>query len=425
MEVGDKIYVADKETQDKIYNILATEPVWGFVEHMDVLSPSARITPIGLNKNYKNVSRNGSTGVVSLNDWADHPVIKANKPYMVKSDGTPDYRLSETDYTKKLDGTTESDVSNTDYDGGAFAWFPKIYKYEAMEGNDRTVLFSMTERDGYTPNGFIDPSNNVLEGVWLPMFYGSRLGADGSTPKMVSLAGLQPSYSTTAAQERTAMQNFSTRAQFLGGPIVETITDFLMMIAGTCDLQGAFGYGNCSGYDASLTPTMGVKQNAVIGGGQFYGTDDKKSLNKILHSIVLGSYQQWQRDPYEVVVNGRVKVSKNYTYDLTGAGYSDTGVNVPNGPGVWEYPLRYQTVPGYGSVPAIVFAGGSTATGSCDGLYRNTSQTTMTAVAGRFGSCNDGLNVGVRARSWNYTASIAGWGLGASDLLLPPVGVAV
>ena len=431
MEVGDKIYVADKETQDKIYNILATEPVWGFVEHMDVLSPSARITPIGLNKNYKNVSRNGSTGVVSLNDWADHPVIKANKPYMVKSDGTPDYRLSETDYTKKLDGTTESDVSNTDYDGGAFAWFPKIYKYEAMEGNDRTVLFSMTERDGYTPNGFIDPSNNVLEGVWLPMFYGSRLGADGSTPKMVSLAGLQPSYSTTAAQERTAMQNFSTRAQFLGGPIVETITDFLMMIAGTCDLQGAFGYGNCSGYDASLTPTMGVKQNAVIGGGQFYGTDDKKSLNKILHSIVLGSYQQWQRDPYEVVVNGVVKVSTNYAYDLTGATYSDTGIRVPNNM-TWDsshnaldYPAEYRTVPKYGSVPAGEMKGGSTATGGCDGLWRKDPTQTFTAVARRFGNCSYGLGDGLRARTWDSAASHAYWNIGASDLLLPPVGVAV
>ena len=97
MEIGEKIYVADKETLDKVYNILAADPVWGFVEHMDVKSPSARITPIGLNKNYKNVTRNGSTGVVSMNDWADHPVVKANKPYMVKADGKPDSRISETD----------------------------------------------------------------------------------------------------------------------------------------------------------------------------------------------------------------------------------------------------------------------------------------------------------------------------------------
>lgn len=414
--------IADKQTLDKIYNILAVEPVWGFVEHMDIKSPSERITPIGLNKNYKNVTRNASTGVVSMNDWADHPVVKANKPYMVKSDGTPDYLLSETDYTKKADGVTDSDVTNTSYDGGAFSWFPKIYKYEAMEGNDRTVLFSMTERDGFYPNGFVDPSNNVLEGVWLPMFYGSRIGTDSQ--KMVSLAGLQPSYSTTTDQEHTAIQNFSARAHFLGGSIVETIIDFLIMMAGTTDLQAAYGRGNCSGYDSSLAPTYGVKQNAVIGGGQFYGTDDGKSLNKIFHSIVLGSYQQYMRDPYELVVNGRVKVSKNYTYDLTGATYSDTGINVPNGPGRWEYPLRYQTVPGYGSVPAIEFDGGSTSTGSCDGLYRNASQATMTAVAIRFGVCDYGLRTGPRFRDWGNVARFSYWGLSAADLLLPPVGVA-
>lgn len=262
------------------------------------------------------------------------------------------------------------------------------------------------------------------------MFYGSRLGADGSTPKMVSLAGLQPSYNTTTAQERTALQNFSTRAQFLGGPIVETIIDFLIMISGTTDLQTAFGRGNCSGYDASQAPTYGVKQNAVVGGGQFYGTDDGKSLNKIFHSIVLGSYQQWMRDPYEVVVNGRVKVSKNYTYDPTGAAYTDTGINVPNNM-TWDsnhnaldYPAEYRTVPGYGAIPAGEMKGGSTATGGCDGLWRKDPTQTFTGVALRFGRCGHGLATGPRARHWNNDAGFAYWDVSAADLLLPPVGVA-
>lgn len=422
--MGNKIYVADKETLDQIHAVVVGEPVYGFIEHMNIKSPSARITPIGLNKNFSNVVRDTTTGSLILNEWADFGVVKGNKPYMVRSDGTPDYMLCETDYTLKADGVTASDVSNTDYDGGAFSWFPRVYKHEHMEGYDRVVMFSMVERDGFLPNGFIDPDNNVLEGVWLPMFYGSILGADGDTPKMVSLSGLQPSYSKTTAEQNTAISNFSARAKFLGGPIVETIIDILIMMAGTTNLQSVYGNGNCSGYDESLTPTMGVKQNAVIGGGQFYGTSDSKSLNKIFHSIVLGSYQQWMRDPYELVVNGRVKVSKNYTYDLTGAAYDDTGINVPNGPGAWEYPLRYQTVEGYGSIPAIEFAGGSTSTGSCDGNYRSATQETMTAVALRFGLCDHGLRCGPRARAWDNTAGAAHWGIGAADLLLPPVGVA-
>lgn len=427
---GEKIYIADKETLDKVYNILAADPVYGFIEHNGILSPGSRIEYIGLNKDFSPLVRNKADGSMALNGWADFPVIKANKPYMVRADGTPDYRLSETNYAQKESGGA-SDVANSSYNGGAFSWLMKIYKNEEMVGNDRIVRFSLTARDGYEPVGFIDPSNNELEGVWLPMFYGSILGASGSTPKMVSLSGMQPTHSNTTAQEKTAITNFSSRAVFLGGPIVETITDLLIMFAKTTNLQEAYGYGNCAGYDASQSPTYGVKQNAIVGGGQFYGTDDQHSLNKIFHSIVLGSYQQWMRDPYEVVVNGRVKVSKNYTYDPTGAAYTDTGIAVPDNK-TWDtnhnaldYPAHFRTVPGYGSIPALGMDGGSSATGGCDGLWRKDPKQTFTGVCLRFGTCGRGLACGLRARYWNDAATFAPWDIGAADLLLPPVGVAV
>lgn len=427
---GEKIYIADKETLDKVYNILAADPVYGFIEHNGILSPGSRIEYIGLNKDFSPLVRNKTDGSMALNSWADFPVIKANKPYMVRADGTPDYRLSETNYAQKESGGA-SDVANSGYNGGAFSWLMKIYKNEEMVGNDRIVRFSLTARDGYEPVGFIDPSNNELEGVWLPMFYGSILGASGSTPKMVSLSGMQPTHSNTTAQEKTAITNFSSRAVFLGGPIVETITDLLIMFAKTTNLQEAYGYGNCAGYDASQSPTYGVKQNAIVGGGQFYGTDDQHSLNKIFHSIVLGSYQQWMRDPYEVVVNGRVKVSKNYTYDPTGAAYTDTGIAVPDNK-TWDtnhnaldYPAHFRTVPGYGSIPALGMDGGSSATGGCDGLWRKDPKQTHTGVCLRFGRCYNGLLCGLRARNWDNAASSADWYIGTADLLLPPVGVAV
>lgn len=427
---GEKIYIADKETLDKVYNILAADPVYGFIEHNGILSPGSRIEYIGLNKDFSPLVRNKADGSMALNSWADFPVIKANKPYMVRADGTPDYRMSETNYAQKESGGA-SDVANSSYNGGAFSWLMKIYKNEEMVGNDRIVRFSLTARDGYEPVGFIDPSNNELEGVWLPMFYGSILGASGSTPKMVSLSGMQPTHSNTTAQEKTAITNFSSRAVFLGGPIVETITDLLIMFAKTTNLQEAYGYGNCAGYDASQSPTYGVKQNAIVGGGQFYGTDDQHSLNKIFHSIVLGSYQQWMRDPYEVVVNGRVKVSKNYTYDPTGAAYTDTGIAVPDNK-TWDtnhnaldYPAHFRTVPGYGSIPALGMDGGSSATGGCDGLWRKDPKQTFTGVCLRFGDCYYGLACGLRARTWSSAATHAYWPFGAADLLLPPVGVAV
>lgn len=424
MATGEKIFIADKATLDKVYNILNTEAVYGFIEHNGILSPGSRIEYIGANKDYNPISVTMGGGY-SLNGWADFPLLKANKPYMVRSDGSPDYRLDEDNYALKEDGTA-SDVASTSYDGGAFSWLMKIYKKEYMAGDDRYVLFRFEKADGFEPVGFLDPDNNELEGVWLPMFYGSIV-----SDKMRSISGVQPCYNNTCAAEKTAIDAFGARAKFLGGPIVETIIDLLIMFAKTTDLQVAYGFGNMSGYDASLTPTMGVKQNAVIGGGQFYGTSDGHSLNKIFHSVVLGSWQQWMRDPYEVVENGRVKVSKNYTYDVTGASYSDTGIQVPNNM-EWDtnhnalaYPSHYKTVPGYGAIPALEMKGGSTATGGCDGLWRHDPTLTFTAVARRFGSCGSGRSGGPRARSWHSTAGTADWSVGAAILLLPPVGVAV
>lgn len=418
MAAGEKIYIADKETLDKIYNMLATEPVYGFIEHNAILAPGSRIEYIGANKDYEPISVTMGGGF-SLKSWADFPLLKANKPYMVHADGTPDYRLREDDYTKKEDGTA-SDVANANYNGGAFSWLMKIYKREYMAGDDRYVLFRFEKADGFEPVGFLDPDNRELEGAWIPMFYGSIV-----SEKMRSTSGMQPDYSKTTAAQKTAIDAFSSRARFFGGPLVETIIDLLIMFAKTTELQTAYGCGNMSGYDASLSPTYGVKQNNVVGGGQFYGTSDGKSLNKIFHSIVLGSYNQWMRDPYEIVVNGRVRVSKNYAYDVTGASYADTGITAANRPGGngWDYPHKYQTVAGYGAVPVAPYSG-STSTGGCDGLYRHENQSGITAVALRFGHCAHGRVAGPRARTWCDVAGGANWNVGAAILLQPPVGVA-
>lgn len=408
-----KTFIADKETLDKVYSILASDEVYGFIEHNATLAPGQRIEYIGANKNFNPITVTKGGGY-SLGDWADFPVLVANKPWMVRSDGTPDYRLKEDNYAYKEDGTTASDVANTSYNGGAFSWLMKIYKQEYMVGTDRVVKFSFRKRDGFEAVGFIDPDGNELEGVWIPMFYGTIID---STMKCIS--GNQPDYSKTTEVQKAAIDKFGSRAKFLGGPIVETITDLLLMWGKDCNIESVYGYGNHSGYDSSLTPTMGVKQNAVVGGGQFYGTSDGKSLNKILHSIVLGSWQQWMRDPYTLCVNGKVKVSKNYSYDLTGASYEDTGISYPETVS-GTYPHEFRTVPGFGALPTFPYKG-SSITGGCDGFWVNVG---ITVVALRFGPCCDGSLCGSRALNLDFTAAHANWHFGCAVLLLPPVGVA-
>lgn len=439
----EKTYIADKQTLDqckttldqckatleqtksvvdKCQSILETEPVYGFIEHMDILAPGQRIEYIGLNANFTPMSM-GSGGAVNLGSWASFEWLKANKPWMVRSDGTPDYRLDENDYTKKFDDGTESDVSNTDYDGGAFSWAKKIYKKEEMIGNDRIVKFSLTERPGFEPIGFKDLDGNILEGAWIPMFYGSIVNS-----KMRSLSGLQPEYNNSTSTQNNAITAVGDRAKFFGGSIMQTLIDLEIMFAKTTDVPAVFGAGNRSGYDSSIAPTNGVKQNAVVGGGQFYATADGKSLNKIFHSVVLGSYQQWMRDPYVLLVNGRFKVSRDYRYDLTGETYDDTGIVLPKilkadggqNTGTF-YPHKYHYVPGFGSLP-VHPCKGSTSLGGCDGLWQNCE---IVAVALRFGACYYGLYTGPRYWDLSTTAGGAYWDFGAALLLLPPVGVTV
>lgn len=411
-----KTFIADKETLDKVWDAVSADGIYGFIEHQSVLSPSERIEYIGLNKGFTPLTVNKTNGAVNYGSWGDFPVIKANKPWMVKDDGTPDYRLDETDYTKKEDGTA-SDVANTSYAGGAFSWLMKIYKQEYLVGDDRYVKFSFSPRDGFEPVGFIDSSNNELEGVWIPMFYGSIVGT-----KMTSLSGTQPAASNQTSAEKTAIDNFSTRAKFLGGPIIGTIVDLLLMFGKSSDLQDVYGRGNQDGYVNDATVYYGVKANAVVGGGQFYGTADGKSLNKIFHSIVLGTYQQWMRDPYTISVSGKLKVSKNYAYALDASGYADTGIDYTSvGDTSWHYPHRYRSVPGFGNVPDEPPYLGSTALGGCDGFIVNAG---ITAVALRFGHCHDGGHDGLRALLLSTTATGASWTIGAAILLLPPAGVA-
>lgn len=414
----EKNHNAEQEKAEKAQAALLSDEIFGFIEHSESLIPEERIEYTGANKDYAPISVNKDTGEAALHSWAGFPWLEANKPYMVKSDGTPDYRLQENDYTRKTDGTA-SHVADASYGGGAFSWAQKIYKQEYMEGNDRIVNFSLSKREGFDPIGFIGPDGAELEGVWIPMFYGSII--DG---KMKCMAGSQPCSGKTTAEEKAAIDAVGDRAKFYGGPIVETLTDLMLLFAKTSNLQDAFGYGNMNGYDGHIDPGKGIKQNAVIGGGQFYGTEDSRSLNKVFHSILIGSHQQWLRDPYVVSVNGKLKVSKDYAYDVTGESYLDTGINYHTSEVAncyWYVPHKYQPIPGFGALPVQPFKG-STISGGCDGFIVNYG---LTAVAVRFGCCDHGLVGGPRAIHLGCHVDAAGWGVGAAMLLLPPAGVSV
>lgn len=441
------VEIADKETLDKVdgnvqtlvRNLVPQEaPVYGMIIHESNMDPKTRVEYVGANKDFTPLTVDlESTHKADFGGWADWSWLKGVVPVMCDAGGGIAYYLDPDDYTKQVDGTTESDVAKgeTGTALNAMVVIPKIYTKQWKVGQDRHVLFCERQLDpDFLPVGF-SVGGKVRDYMLIPMFYGSI----DSTGKMRSIAGngdgnqvwscgtasgstgdtvASANIDTTAQQ--TALGNTSSTALFFGGPITNTLADICVMLSKSTDSQGAFGSGMSFANTAEhyLTGSAGSKDNhyntshnTVVGGGMFYGTNDGKSLNKIFHSEVLGSYMLWQRDPYMVAVNGRIKVSPEYEYDLTGAKYVDTGMDI--GSLSAKYLPYYEVSRGFGAIPSDRGQNGTSATGYCDATWASAS---ITAVSLRFGG--GGARCGLFARTLYDAASDAGWGHGAS-LLLP------
>lgn len=445
--MSEKIFVADKATLDNVDKnvqrladalISGEAAVYGMIVHEDDLNPATRVEYIGANKDFTPMSMDYGTHKMNYGDWADWGWLKANVPVMANFDGGIEYYLDPDDYTKKADKTTASDVGNESFSGDAMAVIKKIYKKEWKAGHDRYVLFSEEQLDpDFLPVGF-DVGGKVRDYMLIPMFYGSI----DSTGKMRSLSGawscltasgshadvdgtvaaaLEESAGITTEIQYKALQNASKNSLFFGGPLVQTLSDICYMLTKGTNSQAKFGNGVCSTYNAEGSTKenhYSTLQNAVVPGGQFYGTNDSKSFCKIFHSAVLGSYMLWQRDPYVLLDKGRLKVSTDYTYSLTGEGYLDTGMDFdPADTNVHYYPYT-NVVKGYGALPRFDAQDkATTALGYCDGIWANKADT---RVSLRFGTSRNGLDCGLSARSLIYVAADAGWSYGASKLLPGP-----
>ena len=444
-----KHFIADKETLDKVYDILKAEEVYGFIEHFSETNPAKRIEYIGKNKDYVPITQDLSNSTVNYGSWESFPVLVNNKPWMVKENGVPDYRLKEDDYTKKLDGTL-SGVEDSSYPGGAFAWLQKVYSRQEILGNDRYVYFSMVKRDGFEAVGFREwnsESNTYdeVEGIWIPMFYGTAAQQDvvsifstkkGNTENnkwITSIAGTmhvmkQDNVSLKSVvrgielwKDEMTMKGY----RLFEGSIINIINDLLIMFAKTSDLKSVFGKG---AQDRNVSEML---KNEVIGGGQFKGTDEGRSLNKIFHSIVLGSYQQGQVDTRMFIVGDTLRIlSDQYTttkYPLADDKQrllTDLGENVLTRK-MWKRILGYHLITGYGLVPAAFSEGDD-----IGGGYIRTGASSSVLV--RFGSNTEenlkkDKRTGLRVLDFypiELTTSMDGYigaGVGVSPMLMPPV----
>lgn len=364
------------------------------------------------NAQYAKMHTNEGTGTATAGDWQDFlEETLRNFPYMVAKNGVADYALDPDDYTKKKGSSDASDYNNLSYNGGAFSWLNTIYTREeySANGESREVIFADGAADGFDPVGFHD-GENVLEGIWLPMGY---MDASGRT----LIAGTTPVASKTCDQEWALLQAFSERARFLGGPILNILRDLEYMLFKSTDIQAHAGHGRCNAGSQAVVANSVVANGAVRG---WKGTSDQKTLNKYFHSQLLGSYQQLTRDPYTLLIGGRLYVDPYYRYALSATGKVNTGISWPTD-SAWQYPKHTQYLGDMcGSFPKHENTG-SSSTGLCDGVYGNASGT---RVARRLGNTSDALLDGPACVRLGSEASYASWYCGVGCALLPSAGYA-
>ncbi len=404
-----------------ISNVLHASPssirYWAFNQNFADKNPATTITyPTGFtNSSFAKMLTNEGTGPATYGGWEDFlkKTLK-NYPAMVKKTGEIDYLLNPADYTKKKEDGTKSDYNNLNYNGGAFAWLNRVYMLETYSGNgeSREVQFADGPADGFTPVGFYDGENNVLDGIWLPMGY---MDASGRT----LIAGTTPVALKTRDQEKALVDGFSPRARFLGGPIMNVLRDLEYMLFKSTDIQLQAGHGRCNAGSQMVVANAVVANGAVEG---WKGSNVKTQMNKYFHSQVLGSYQQSISDPYTIAIDGVEKMSPNYNYNLAGNGYIDTGVILSTN-SVWWYPSHLISLgdPKLGS-QAKQENTGSTTTGLCDGGPYGIASGTR--VAARLGDCNSNLIDGPALLALSSVASDATWFFGVGVILLPPAGYA-
>lgn len=419
MAKGDRIYIADKKTLDEVK--ADTTGILAAMQDIDSKFAGIKRYGVKINKNdsnpatrvtylYDAVGMNPAkmdfaSGAFDFGDWGDIWFVKNNYPCMVKYNGTEDYKLNPNDYTLKEDGT-ESDVANSDYAGNAMSAIPLVWISQYEVGNYEYIILCNVQYDSsYHAYAHTRADGTIMNVKYLSMFKGSY---DGT--RLRSLSGMQPMYSQTAQTEinRAAANNQD------GADIWRTrswadrnlVNCLLTVIGKSDDSQGVFGQGNTTGYVEDTSVYYGVLQTGTLNDkGQFFGYNTTVEQVKVFH--IEGWWgDQWDRVVGLIMDHGKVKVKMTPPYNLTGEGYTDTGVDLS---AVANGYTKTTTMREFGRIPTGT--GGSASTYLCDYLYLNAE---IVAVALVSGFCDHGANCGAAYLTLRNAASDANWTIGAA-----------
>ena len=414
MATGDRIYVADKETLDKVKQ--DTTGILSFLQDADGKFSNIKRYGVKINKADSNpatrvtylydavgltpAKMNYTDGTFDFGDWGDKFFVAGNYPVMLNADGTEAYKLNPNDYSLKADGTA-SDITDESTALNAMSAFPLMWLSQYEVGNYEYIIVADAPVDAsYQAEAFRRADGTLAQKMYLPIYGGSYDGA-----KLRSLSGKTLMYNTNASTEVSRAAANGNIWTIIPWSRRNLINCLLIIMGKSDDTQAVFGQGQTSGYVNDASQNYGHLPTGTLNDkGQFYGYSDTTHQVKVFHM------EKWWGGRFDRLVGlildkGRYKVKLAPPYNLTGADFIDTGLSSPTGEGYQKD--TYMTE--WGRLPKAV--GGASSTYLCDYFWVNTTIVTVALVGG---ACCHGAACGASSVTLSGAAGGALWNIGAS-----------
>lgn len=331
--MAERIYIADKETLDKVH--ANTTGILAALESEEGKHKNAVRFGIKINKNDSNpktrveyiydavgktpAAMDYTNGVFNYGSWENTYFTSEeyNYPCMVKFDGSEDYKLNPSDYSKKKKDGSASDIADIAYAGNAMAAFKGgfLCQYET-ETHEYTIWSNVKYDDGYNAYHRTDENGVIRPGfyrrIYIPTLYNNVAR---------SISGQLSMYSKNATQERTYIKANGDNWEHTSWSEYNYIISLLKIMGKSEDLKTVFGNGNMSGYVNDAAQHYGVLAAGTLDTkGQFFGFNANNKQVKVFHTEAMWG-DQWERLVGLICKNGKAIVSPYGPYNFTGDGY--------------------------------------------------------------------------------------------------------
>ncbi len=361
--------------------------------------------------------------VFDYGSWSSAWFINQNRPVALKFDGTVDYELNHSDFTKKLNGGS-SDVLNVAYNGNFMSEIPLVYVKRWEDSNYNYVAFSDKKADeNFKAYAHTNASGIIQPKIYLPMFKGSVVSS-----KLRSIAKQFPKCDTTTANEVSYATACGSGWQIWDWAKHELIADLLTLITKSTDSQTAFGNGDTNSYVSDSTkkygmlPTGGynstvgdISTYSAVSNGQFYGKSDYVSHVTVFYIEDFWG-NRWERCHGLHLASNVYKVKMTPPYsNSSDSTYTTLSLSPPADSDTW---LKNTNSGEFGCIPTE--GGGSATTGYCDKFYKSTSSGEKLTIFGGHCHCSTNAWCGYRWIALNTLSTGNVWNVGASPCYCAP-----